>query len=1002
MSLSAIIGTFAVSYGAKRGADFILKLSGKTLSSNLQKIKSKFAENSPAENNELKIAFRKSCLMAMQFVCERRLQISGNKPPVGFNKIQDILYDGSSTSLFSYAENEWLKKVQQYIQEQITEADKHILLTDATKEDKYQKIFQGEIIAVGEFQRAMTEDAILELKNAIEGEMPTKFAEEMRFAWFSFLSTEFQNTVFTEPKLAVKFQIDALIDIKTDTSEIKLDTAFIVQKVQEISDKQEALSSDTSSHKVVFNMPNLDERIYDRQTEVEEVLSAMCNPSEKLWLIVAPSGFGKSFLVTKVLQSVLQDGKSIKTDYQNNVQRIIRLDCRTTHTLTDIANDFNEISDQALVLDFQKEQNLQNWLNKTLFPHLQEIGTIWLIIENFESWLNQDNSLINHEIKFFLDALLEGNHSLKVLIISQTPPDSDFRKKIKELKKVGDLLFNGLPEKDALEYLRKEGADVNLDRVEDKLLKIFLHRVSFIPQALSSLIGYLKSIEEYSFEQFILDEDLWNSFDNYESENHAEDLAKRRTKALINKQIFAQTIEVQFLLGIIAFFGKPMSQASLELLFENKIEAAQTISRLISHRLAISKVDFQGTKFYELHAYILEQSREQILPRIKLWFVSKEGIKYIIELYQFGVDLLQKSSLRLSIESLESAELLLRSIKNHFKDEARIDISYVLAIVLMYKGGSLDAYKNSEDAIQAYGESINILKLLIYRNGKKQWSSDLANALLNKGAALFHLNYFAESLRVTDQAIELYQTLMQEKSNQHLAENLACALMNQGNNLAIQHKYHEAISFYNQSITIRRDLLKKNENNALEDKLAASLVNLGNVHADLDQFEEAKNVYEEGIKIRRLLVTQKNYQDGYNELATACSNYAHFIEKTNINLALKYSEEAIKYRKIVVLNMKRVQHLPELLQDYFIRIEFYIKLQFWVEIAVDVLDSGALYIDCVKESNLPHSLKIAARKVIRQVTLALQMLSTDDRAKIYAATGAYSVYVKEFVEGRTN
>src|SRR5215212_7904515 len=97
---------------------------------------------------------------------------------------------------------------------------------------------------------------------------------------------------------------------------------------------------------VVYNLVGIGSKVYGRVEEAKILGDALCGKddfaSKQFSLIVAPSGFGKSFLLSKTLQDI-SDGTIIYPDYQSTVQRIIRLDCRHTQSVADIVSQFTNI-----------------------------------------------------------------------------------------------------------------------------------------------------------------------------------------------------------------------------------------------------------------------------------------------------------------------------------------------------------------------------------------------------------------------------------------------------------------------------------------------------------------------------------------------------------------------------------------------------------------------------------------------------------------------------------
>ena len=543
----------------------------------------------------------------------------------------------------------------------------------------------------------------------------------------------------------------------------------------------------------VFNLPNLTETVYDRVAETHEILRALCGDGEeykdKFWLLAAPSGFGKTFLLTRVLQSVIA-GNEVKPEYREKVQGIIRFDCRITRSLATIVSDFSSILGSQLNYAPQPEQTPDAWLNKNLFAALRQVGTIWIVLENFEAWLDAElgYAVTDKEIRYFLNALFEGNHSLRGLLISQSEPEAEIKRRLKKLETVGDELYKGLPEEDALKYLQTEGAEVGLDRADENLLKEFLRRVYYIPQALNSLIGYLKSIEGYTFEEFIADEELWQGFDEYESESDEQNLGKRRTKALVAKQIAAQSEEVKLLLRALAFFGKPTPREALELLFEKKAKAATVISRLETHRLAIVQTDLSGTRRYELHAYFREQTRLVLPP-----FTKSVSDNYAAKLYEKGQQAYRETMFRAAIDLYECSAKVYRYLADEGGRENFKNSSFLNAFRRSHFGFAWASLGN----LLQQTESVEKIK--------REQSKVLISVHTNKREALESLGNLAEAVVEHDKAIEIFKELLKEQRHYEqydLAKDLVIAYKNKANGLIALGRLDEAQSEFDNAVEV--------------------------------------------------------------------------------------------------------------------------------------------------------------------------------------------------------
>jgi hypothetical protein len=180
-----------------------------------------------------------------------------------------------------------------------------------------------------------------------------------------------------------------------------------------------------------------------------------------------------------------------------------------------------------------------NFLRQEVFGKVQA-DKILLIFDNFESWIAESDVFLNDAVRLFLKAFFNSNHQIRGLFVTQMTPakERDFAAHTRPLKLISDTLLQGLTPEAALEFARKEGAVVGLDKVSDKDLIAFFEQVYYIPQAIQSLIGYLEE-EGITFAKF--QREFWDEFEAEEAteialENRL-DQKVRPTAALVKRQI---------------------------------------------------------------------------------------------------------------------------------------------------------------------------------------------------------------------------------------------------------------------------------------------------------------------------------------------------------------------------------------------------------------------------------------------------------------------------------
>jgi tetratricopeptide (TPR) repeat protein len=553
---------------------------------------------------------------------------------------------------------------------------------------------------------------------------------------------------------------------------------------------------------IVYNLAGFG-KVYGRDAEAKILGDALCGKGEfadrRFCLIVAPSGFGKSFLLSKTLQDI-SDGTIIYPGYRQIVQRIIRLDCRHTQSVADIVSQFTNI----IGLSFSYPQDFGHpfdYLNGVLFHYVRGIGNVWLILDNFEAWLDGENDYqpINGEVEAFLKALFEGNHSMRGVFLSQSLPVNFIRQQLKILETVGDNLYKGLPETDALRMLKTEGESVGLNEVGDDLLIEFLQKVAYIPQAINSLLGYMQ--DGITLQEVLHTPDFQQGFEEYESDTQKVEAGERRTNALIARQIKAQSADIQLLLQALAYFARPLPIEALEILFDNKLRARNAINRLKTHRLASETKDITGTNYYDLHAYFRKQIKK-VLPD----FSRIVNVEYANTLlYNKGTEFINKGFLQKAVDLSECAEKIYRELFNN----GRTDLEYDIAGANNNKGIALDSQGKLDEAITSYDDAINIYQRMVNELKLDRFISDLAMCYWGRGNVLNDQDKLDEAIIGYDDAINIYESLVNELELDQFSNDLATVYMNKGNVLYFQGKLDAAIKSYDKSEKTREGWLQR-------------------------------------------------------------------------------------------------------------------------------------------------------------------------------------------------
>ncbi|MBV9928318.1 MAG: tetratricopeptide repeat protein [Acidobacteria bacterium] len=878
----------------------------------VRQFREKLGRSTPAENHYLVRALRRSCLKASLQICSRRAVSAGGQSSL-LGRVGNLFHGAAPLGLLAQDEVAWLKQAEAYLSQQLEELNRNIPYLPEQPGDKYQALVNPAGVTSREraeaFRDELTGDAVAELR-AAAGEPPESFHDEMQADWFDLMRNEFQDALSTNPVLANRFQNETLVEVASGVDTIELG----VREILELLKSRPA--GDDDQPLAVFNLLNLEEKVYDREEERAAILGELTGAVEdergRFLLVTAPSGFGKSFLLTKVLQAVT-DGRVIREEYRPSVGKILRVDCRATQGVGGIVSDAGSLvgKSKALRLSYdlsrEHDEPVAEWLNKHLFPALRQAGTAWLLFENFEAWLDAERGYAVREagIRQFLNALFEGNHDLRALFLSQDDPEPDVKRRLKKLERISEAIYEGLPEPDALAYLRTQGADVGLHEAEEELLREFLRRIHRIPQALASLVGYLRSIEGYSFQEFMADEELWAGFDQYEGIADTDNQGIRRTKALIARQIERQSDDVKRLLCALAFFEQDVPRQALELLFDKKSEAAPAIARLTAHKLAATKTGPRGTTRYSLHAYFREQTAKHFLRDFAVWLIAS-GFGYAAKLYEAGNAAHKATKYRLATNLFSLAEKLVRYLLALLKEGTENDeaakqnltpwLEDALASTLMMKGNSLSRMGQLRGALTIYDEAIALLQPLA-ESGKAAFNS-LAMTYMNKGNALAHMGRLGEAVAEFDKAVKIYEPLV-AGGREELVNNLAMTYTNKGGALTSMGRLGEAVAEFDKAVKIYEPLVAGGREE-LVNSLAMTYMNKGNALTHMGRLGEAVAEFDKAVKIYEPLVAGGR-EELVNDLANTYMNKGETLRRSGqVDEAIAEIDKAIAIREPLV------------------------------------------------------------------------------------------------------
>lgn len=383
---------------------------------------------------------------------------------------------------------------------------------------------------------------------------------------------------------------------RSETNEARLER-ITRQLASKLGGLRSGVVEGAGKRPIPISLPALRGAFVDRQSEQDTLRHLLRESGLRLVVIIAPGGYGKTELMTKVLRDVTSGHHIIDEDirgilYLRCAQRDVSLKRLFTEAgrIAGRSDEFAQVHDSQDLSDVRKLE--------FFFRELSDEGDIWLVLDNFEDLLAPDDTVADPDIRKFIETAVATEHSLRLIATSRAVPRFEGSRQTRLIP-----LMGGLPEDYAVEYLRAQGAGCGLAHEDEGLLRSLANRVHYIPKALEAVVGYLyDKYPSTTLGDLMNNDELFADFDRYDAE--------QGLKRLIGEQFNALEADQRATMFALSVFAKAVPAEALEYCLD-VVDLKETLPRLTRNRL----VETQGTEhgiLYDLHPVVREYVYERL------------------------------------------------------------------------------------------------------------------------------------------------------------------------------------------------------------------------------------------------------------------------------------------------------------------------------------------------------------------------------------------------------
>ena len=336
----------------------------------------------------------------------------------------------------------------------------------------------------------------------------------------------------------------------------------------------------------------------NREKEIRQIKDFLYS-DKKILQIHGPGGYGKTALVSKIIEDIKKEKSFDHVIYLSNFEsNTISLE----KILFALLNHIEDYSTEEIIKE--TGQSLENKLN-LIFMALARKKFI-VVLDHFEYFINKEGDITDEATKRFLNYFLRCEGDDKIIIVTRRKffLESDyFFNLTQELK-----ISGGLSEKHGIEYLKKEGKRVGLQKEDEDILRRAVQLTQGIPKILNSIISILMRNPTLKIKDIIDNRRLFS---------------EKILKNFMNKEFSYLEDKEKEILEWLTIMDRPVTEKELSSL--SGIEVDKYLSSLVKD--SFIEFDISQKLFYI--SPVIKEYINEILPIEKKIILHKKIIEFL-------------------------------------------------------------------------------------------------------------------------------------------------------------------------------------------------------------------------------------------------------------------------------------------------------------------------------------------------------------------------------------